>query len=150
MLVQLFVNSEYWPAYATEAARSTNTDWDEVGEMFVRECVQSSPSAPADLCRLDMTQVVLKLNAAEKDTLDQVYADTKMDLKEFLERCLVRAPTQWPIADLRRTSRRSSSSRIRWAATSPRSRCRPSTSPSTSPSSRARASTVSRPMRMRD
>lgn len=45
-----------------------------------------------------MTHVVLKLNAAEKDTQDQVYADTKMDLKEFLDRCLDK-PASFKLAD---------------------------------------------------
>lgn len=44
--LEVHVNSEYWPAYSTEAARSTHADWDEVGEMFVRECVRSWALAP--------------------------------------------------------------------------------------------------------
>ena len=36
-----------------------------------------------------MTQVILKLNAAEKDTRDEVFAEVKMDARDFLERFLV-------------------------------------------------------------
>ena len=56
---------------ATEAARLETPTWDEVGEAFVKE--------------LDFTHVLLKLNSADKDTVDEVYADARIDLRSFLE-----------------------------------------------------------------
>jgi hypothetical protein len=70
--------ADWLRADATEAARSEHAKWDEVGEAFVKE--------------LDFTHVLLKLNSAEKDTQDEVYADMRIDLRSFLEASMVRGP----------------------------------------------------------
>ena len=61
---------------STEIARSTQNTWDEVGEAFVRE--------------LGYSRIMLKLNAADKDSREDVQAIFRTSLGEFLEQCLVR------------------------------------------------------------
>lgn len=60
---------------STEAARSTHNTWDEVGEAFIRE--------------LGYSRIILKLNAADKDSREDVQAIFRTSLGEFLEQCLV-------------------------------------------------------------
>lgn len=63
-------------ADSTEHARSPKAVWDEIGEAFIRE--------------LDYSQIILKLNTAEKDTREDIIASHSMDMNAFLEACLVR------------------------------------------------------------
>lgn len=60
---------------STEPSKSVNAKWDETGESFIRE--------------LDWSRCILKLNVAEKETREEVYAQYSCSLKDFLEDCLV-------------------------------------------------------------
>lgn len=60
---------------STEPSRSTKARWDETGEGFIRE--------------LDWSQIILKLNTAEKETREEVYAQYTASLRSFLDDCLV-------------------------------------------------------------
>lgn len=64
---------------STEHARSTKAVWDEIGEAFIRE--------------LDYSQIILKLNTAEKDTREEIIASHTMDMNAFLEACLDKPAT---------------------------------------------------------
>lgn len=61
---------------SSEPARSTHAVWDEIGEAMIRE--------------LDFSRVILKLNAADKDSSEQIIASTTIDMNVFLEAALVR------------------------------------------------------------
>ncbi|KAH9818867.1 C2 domain-containing protein [Melampsora americana] len=74
----LFVNS-------TEPSKSCNAKWDETGECFIRE--------------LDWSRCILKLNSADKDTREEVYAQFSCSLKDFLDSCL-EAPYDFVLEDL--------------------------------------------------
>lgn len=60
---------------STEPSKSTHPKWDETGESFIRE--------------LDWSRCILKLNVADKDTREEVYAEYTCDLKAFMNDCLV-------------------------------------------------------------
>lgn len=57
------------------AARSLRPTWDEVAEHVIKE--------------RSFSRMMLKLNTAEKETVDEVYAETGIELADFLERALV-------------------------------------------------------------
>ncbi|MBW0500252.1 hypothetical protein O181_039967 [Austropuccinia psidii MF-1] len=75
----------YWPSYSTEPYKSTHAKWDETGECFIRE--------------LEWSRCVLKLNVAEKDTREEVYAEYTSGLKPFLDDCL-EGPHEFVLEDL--------------------------------------------------
>jgi len=72
--LEFLFDDGYWPSYSTEPSKSTNAKWDETGESFIRE--------------LDWSRCILKLNVADKDTREEVYAEYTSDLKDFLNDCL--------------------------------------------------------------
>ncbi|KAI5478145.1 hypothetical protein MNV49_005409 [Pseudohyphozyma bogoriensis] len=72
--VEILFDDGYWPTYSTEPARSTHAVFDEIGESFIRE--------------LDYSQVIIKLNTAEKETREDVIASSTIDMNHFLEMCL--------------------------------------------------------------
>ncbi|KAG0147448.1 hypothetical protein CROQUDRAFT_42936 [Cronartium quercuum f. sp. fusiforme G11] len=72
--LEFLFDDGYWPAYSTEPSKSVNAKWDETGECFIRE--------------LDWSRCILKLNVAEKETREEVYAQYSCSLKDFLEDCL--------------------------------------------------------------
>jgi len=72
--LEVLFDDAYWPTYSTEPARSNHAVWDEIGETFVRE--------------LDFSQVILKLNTADKETSEDIVGQVTIDANEFLERCL--------------------------------------------------------------
>ncbi|EFP82963.2 uncharacterized protein PGTG_09931 [Puccinia graminis f. sp. tritici CRL 75-36-700-3] len=72
--LEFLFDDGYWPSYSTEPSKSTHPKWDETGESFIRE--------------LDWSRCILKLNVADKDTREEVYAEYTSDLKDFLNDCL--------------------------------------------------------------
>ncbi|PLW09166.1 hypothetical protein PCASD_23053 [Puccinia coronata f. sp. avenae] len=72
--LEFLFDDGYWPSYSTEPSKSTHAKWDETGESFIRE--------------LDWSRCILKLNVADKDTREEVYAEYTSDLKDFLNDCL--------------------------------------------------------------
>lgn len=83
--LEFLFDDGYWPAYSTEPSKSTNAKWDETGECFIRE--------------LDWSRCILKLNSADKDTREEVYAQYSCSLKDFLDSCL-EAPHDFVLEDL--------------------------------------------------
>ncbi|GAA6019595.1 hypothetical protein JCM10207_006938 [Rhodosporidiobolus poonsookiae] len=77
--LEVLFDDGYWPAFSTEASRSTHNTWDEIGEVLIRE--------------LDFSQIHLQLNTAEKDTRADVIATTTIDMNHFLEQSLDRQAT---------------------------------------------------------
>jgi hypothetical protein len=119
---------------SSEPARSLRPTWDEMAEAFIRE--------------RDVSRIIFKLNKAEKETLEDVFASYSSDLDAFLELALV-GPivycwgalirSYW---NLRRTSKSTLFSRTSMVATAAPSSCRPSTSLSPSNSNRVNLSTT--------
>ncbi|KAI8455528.1 C2 domain-containing protein [Phakopsora pachyrhizi] len=83
--LEFLFDDGYWPAYSTEPSKSAHAKWDETGESFIRE--------------LDWSRCSLKLNTAEKDTKEEVYAEYTSGLKPFLEECLDE-PHEFVLEDL--------------------------------------------------
>ncbi|MBW0557662.1 hypothetical protein O181_097377 [Austropuccinia psidii MF-1] len=83
--LELLFDNGYWPSYSTEPSKSTNAKWDETAECFIRE--------------LGWSRCVLKLNVAEKDTREEVYAEYTSGLKPFLDDCL-EGPHEFVLEDL--------------------------------------------------
>ncbi|GAA5948387.1 hypothetical protein JCM10213_004407 [Rhodosporidiobolus nylandii] len=77
--LEVLFDDGYWPAFSTEAARSTHVTFDEIGETVIRE--------------LDFSQIHLALNTAEKDTRTDIIAQTTVDMNQFLEQALDRPAT---------------------------------------------------------
>ncbi|GAA5974459.1 hypothetical protein JCM11641_003227 [Rhodosporidiobolus odoratus] len=77
--LEVLFDDGYWPAFSTEASRSTHNTWDEIGEVLIRE--------------LDFSQIHLALNTAEKDTRSDIIAQTSIDMNQFLEQALDRPAT---------------------------------------------------------
>lgn len=73
--LEVAFDDAYWPTYSTEVARSVHQTWDEVGEAFIRE--------------LNYSRIILRLNEADKDSREDIQADFRTGLSEFLEQCLV-------------------------------------------------------------
>ena len=74
--LEVAFDDAYWPGYSTEVARTTHQTWDEVGEAFIRELAYS--------------RIILRLNEADKDSREDIQADFRTSLAEFLDQCLVR------------------------------------------------------------
>ena len=85
--LEVLLDDAYWPAFSTIRARSTNAQWEYIGEGVVKE--------------LDFSRVWLRLNEADEGEKDDVIAEWKGDSKAFLERTLVRRligiRLRWPI-----------------------------------------------------
>lgn len=80
--LEVAFDDAYWPNYSTEVARTVHQTWDEVGESFIRE--------------LGYSRIILRLNAADKESREDIQADFRTGLSEFLEQCLVRRiPSTW-------------------------------------------------------
>jgi hypothetical protein len=69
----------YWPCFTTVKSRSTQAQWESVGEGFVKE--------------LDFGRVWLRLNEADEGEKDDIIGEWKSDTKAFLQSSLVR--TSW-------------------------------------------------------
>ena len=74
--LEVLLDDAYWPAFSTVRPRSTNAQWEYIGEGVVKE--------------LDFSRVWLRLNEADEGDKDDVVAEWKGDAKAFLERTLVR------------------------------------------------------------
>ncbi|TFL06303.1 C2 domain-containing protein [Pterulicium gracile] len=82
--LEVCLDDGYWPAFSTVKARSTQMQWDYVGEGFIKE--------------LDFGQVWLRLNEAAEGDKDDIIAQWKGNAKEFLESTLER-PTKYRLHD---------------------------------------------------
>lgn len=74
--LEVLMDDGYWPAFSTIKARSTNAQWQHVGEGFIKE--------------LDFGRVWLRLNENDEGDKDNIIAEWKGDAKAFLESTLVR------------------------------------------------------------
>lgn len=74
--LEVLLDDGYWPCFSTTKARSSNAQWEFVGEGFVKE--------------IDFGQVWLRLNEADEGEKDDVVAQWKGDTKTFLKTTLVR------------------------------------------------------------
>ena len=74
--LEVLLDDAYWPAFSTIRARSTNAQWEYIGEGVGKE--------------LDFSRVWLRLNDAEEGDKDDVIAEWKGDTKAFLDKTLVR------------------------------------------------------------
>ncbi|TIB85174.1 hypothetical protein E3Q10_04275 [Wallemia mellicola] len=72
--LEFLLDDAIWPTFSTEKARSKKANWNHIGEGLVRE--------------LSFSQLRIRLNTGEQDENDQVYAETSMDVREFLYRTL--------------------------------------------------------------
>ncbi|GAA5874962.1 hypothetical protein JCM1840_007163 [Sporobolomyces johnsonii] len=77
--LEVLFDDGYWSAYSTEPSRSTHNTWDEIGEALVRE--------------LDFSQIIFRLNMAEKDTREDIIASATLDMNTFLEAALDKQAT---------------------------------------------------------
>ena len=73
--LEVLLDDGYWPAFSTTRARSTNAQWDHVGEGFIKE--------------LDFGRVWLRLNENEEGDKDDVISEFKCEARRFLEQTLV-------------------------------------------------------------
>ena len=73
--LEVLLDDAYWPAFSTVRARSTNANWQYIGEGVVKE--------------LDFSRVWLRLNEADEGDKDDIIAEWKGDAKAFLEKTLV-------------------------------------------------------------
>lgn len=73
--LEVLLDDAYWPAFSTVRARSTNADWQYIGEGFIKE--------------LDFGRVWLRLNEADEGDKDDIIAEFKGDAKDFLQKTLV-------------------------------------------------------------
>ncbi|GAA5961362.1 hypothetical protein JCM21900_006679 [Sporobolomyces salmonicolor] len=77
--LEVLFDDGYWSAYSTEPSRSTHNTWDEIGEALIRE--------------LDFSQIIFRLNMAEKDTREEIIASATVDMNTFLEAALDKPAT---------------------------------------------------------
>ena len=111
----------YWPAFSTTRARSTNAQWEHVGEGFIKE--------------LDFGRVWLRLNENEEGDKDDVIAEFKCDSRRFLEQTIVGFVCSllgWNLTPYYRMGLRASLSRTKKAERRLLSKLRHDISPSTS------------------
>jgi hypothetical protein len=71
----VLLDDGYWPAFSTTKSRSTNAQWEFVGEGFIKE--------------LDFGRVWLRLDENDDDERDDIIGEWKGDTKTFLEETLV-------------------------------------------------------------
>ncbi|KAI0374503.1 tricalbin [Pilatotrama ljubarskyi] len=82
--LEFLLDDAYWPAFSTIRPRSTNAQWEYIGEGVVKE--------------LDFSRVWLRLNEADEGDKDDVVAEWKGDTKAFLERAMD-GPTEFTLVD---------------------------------------------------
>jgi len=73
--LEILLDDGYWPAFGTTKARSTNAQWDQVGEGFIKE--------------LDFSKIWLRLNENDEGEKEDIIAQFKFDAKPFLQSTLV-------------------------------------------------------------
>ncbi|KAH8120625.1 tricalbin [Phellopilus nigrolimitatus] len=74
----------YWPAFSTVRARSTNAQWEHVGEGFIKE--------------LDFGRVWLRLNENDEGEKDDIISEFKCDARAFLEQTM-KGPATFTLLD---------------------------------------------------
>ena len=74
--LEVLLDDGYWPAFSTVRPRSTNAQWDHVGEGFIKE--------------LDFGRVWLRLNENEEGDKDDIISEFKCEARTFLEQAMVR------------------------------------------------------------
>lgn len=74
--LEILLDDGYWPVFSTTRSRSTNAQWDHVGEGFVKE--------------LDFGRVWLRLNENEEGDKDDIISEFKCEARRFLEQTIVR------------------------------------------------------------
>jgi Ca2+-dependent lipid-binding protein len=72
--LEVMLDDGYWPSFVSSRARSNTQKWDQIGEGFVRE--------------LDFSRIWFRLNAADDSEKEDIVAEFRCDIKEFLELCL--------------------------------------------------------------
>ncbi|KAJ7071483.1 C2 domain-containing protein [Mycena amicta] len=72
--LEVLLDDGYWPCFSTVRARSSNAQWETVGEGFVKE--------------LDFGHVWLRLNDADEAEKSNIVAEWKGDSKAFLQSTL--------------------------------------------------------------
>ncbi|KAF8604948.1 tricalbin [Ceratobasidium sp. AG-I] len=82
--LEVLLDDGYWPVFGTEKARSTQANWEQVGEGFVKE--------------LDFGRVWLRLNENDEGDKEDIIAEFKLDTKEFLEQSLA-GPATFTLVD---------------------------------------------------
>ncbi|KAL8286655.1 hypothetical protein RQP46_004183 [Phenoliferia psychrophenolica] len=82
--LEVLFDDGYWPSYASETSASRHAIWDEVGECFIRE--------------LDYSQIILRLNTAERETREHIVATRTIDMNAFLEATLD-SPTEFVLSN---------------------------------------------------
>ncbi|RPD58353.1 tricalbin [Lentinus tigrinus ALCF2SS1-6] len=82
--LEVLLDDAYWPAFSTVRARSTNANWEYIGEGVVKE--------------LDFSRVWLRLNEADEGDKDDIVAEWKGDAKAFLEKTLD-GPQEFTLVD---------------------------------------------------
>jgi Ca2+-dependent lipid-binding protein len=82
--LEVLLDDGYWPCFSTTKARSTNAQWDYVGEGFIKE--------------IDFGRVWLRLNEANEGEKDDIIAEWKGDAKPFLQATLT-GPQKYTLLD---------------------------------------------------
>ncbi|KAF7367225.1 hypothetical protein MSAN_00784300 [Mycena sanguinolenta] len=82
--IEVLLDDGYWPCFSTVKARSSNAQWETVGEGFIKE--------------LDFGRVWLRLNVADEGEKDDVVAEWKGDSKAFLKSTLA-GPSQFTLVN---------------------------------------------------
>ena len=73
--LEVLLDDGYWPCLSTVKSRSTNAQWDYIGEGFIKE--------------IDFSRIWLRLNESDEGEKDDVIAEWKGDAKAFLQSTLV-------------------------------------------------------------
>ncbi|KAG5648236.1 hypothetical protein DXG03_006194 [Asterophora parasitica] len=77
--LEVLLDDGYWPCFSSPKARSTNAQWNYVGEGFIKE--------------VDFSRVWLRLNQGSEGEKDDIIAQWKGDAKPFLESTLTGVQT---------------------------------------------------------
>ncbi|KAK0546129.1 Tricalbin-2 [Tilletia horrida] len=72
--LEIAFDDAYWPTYTTEAARTAQCTWDEVGEEVIKE--------------LDWSRMWMKLRSGSGEAENDVFAEFQGNTKDILERAL--------------------------------------------------------------
>lgn len=74
----MLLDDGYWPAFSTVRSRSTNAEWEYIGEGFIKE--------------MDFSRVRIRLNVADEGDKDEIIGEWKGESKVFLSQSMVRQP----------------------------------------------------------
>lgn len=76
--LEMLLDDGYWPAFSTVRSRSTNAEWEYIGEGFIKE--------------MDFSRVRIRLNVADEGDKDEIIGEWKGESKVFLSQSMVRQP----------------------------------------------------------